>query len=66
MTTTRRQWVSKLAVGAVGVAARAQQAPETPDELRKAAAERLRRNAEALAKVPVPMATEPAFLFKAE
>lgn len=66
MKTTRRQWVSTLAAGAAGVAAGAQQTSETPEELRKAAGERLRRNAGALAKVPMPMATEPAVVFKAE
>jgi hypothetical protein len=66
MKTTRRQWVSALAASAAGVAAGAQQAAESPEELRKAAGERLRRNASALAKVPLPMATEPAFVFKAE
>ena len=66
MKTTRRQWVSTLAASAAGVAAGAQEKSETPEELRRTAGERLRGNAGALAKVKLPMAAEPAFVFKAE
>jgi hypothetical protein len=66
MKITRREWVGALAAGAAGVAAGVQEKAETSEELRKAAGERLRRNAGALAKIPIPMATEPAFLFKAQ
>jgi hypothetical protein len=66
MKITRREWVGALAAGAAGAAAGIQEKAETPEELRKAAGERLRRNAGALAKIPIPMATEPAFVFKAQ
>jgi len=39
--------------------------PQTPSEELKAPQERLRRTAGTLAKSTVPMATEPAFSFKA-
>ena len=61
MKVTRRTLVANvLAAPAV-----AQTAPATPDEELKAARENVRRNIEALAKVKVPVETEPAFQFKA-
>lgn len=66
MNITRREWAGTLAASAAGVAAGDREKSETPEELRKAAGERLRRNAGVLAKVRVPMAAEPAFSFKAE
>jgi hypothetical protein len=66
MKITRREWAGTLAAGAAGLAGGFQEKSETPEELRKAAGERLRRNAGVLAKIQVPMATEPAFLFKAQ
>jgi hypothetical protein len=52
---------------AAGAAANtaAAQAPAPDDEDSKAAHEQLRANAQQLAQVPLPMATEPAFHFKA-
>jgi hypothetical protein len=63
MKITRR----KLAFAALGSAAvvRAAQAPGQPEDLNAAANEQLRKNSEALAKVELPMSTEPAFQFKA-
>jgi hypothetical protein len=54
-----------LAAGAAG-AAGFQVKAETPEELKKAAGEQLRRDAAALAKIRIPMATEPAMVFKAQ
>jgi hypothetical protein len=65
MKITRREWAGALAAGAAGIAG-AQEKPDTPEELRKAAGERVRRNANTLTKYKVPMATEPAFSFKAQ
>ena len=39
--------------------------PETPEEELKLARKRTQDNVETLAKFPLPMATEPAFQFKA-
>ncbi len=64
MKITRRQ----LAAVSLAPAALAQTppsaTPESEEELLKAGRESVRRNAEALAKYPLPMATEPAFQFK--
>ena len=65
MKITRREWAGALAAGVASVAG-AQEKSDTPEEPRKAAGERVRRNAGALAKYQVPMATEPAFCFKAQ
>ena len=65
MKITRREWVGVLAAGAAG-AAGFQEKAETPEELKKAAGEQLRRDAAALAKIRIPMATEPAMVFKAQ
>ncbi len=60
MKMTRRQLT-------VALAASAQAAPQTKpsDQELAAAKEQLRRHAETLAKFKLPMATEPAFHFKA-
>jgi len=59
----------RLAAAALGssVAVRAAQAPTTspPEDLNAAAKEQLGKNSEALGKVELSMATEPAFHFKA-
>jgi hypothetical protein len=39
--------------------------PSTPEEERQSILAQLRSNADALAKVPLPMSTEPAIHFKA-
>ncbi|MEK7403747.1 MAG: hypothetical protein AAB225_01435 [Acidobacteriota bacterium] len=67
MKLTRRQAAAAL-VGAPALAAQAQPGAakaETPAELLAAAKDRLRRNAETLARTQVPMSAEPAFSFKA-
>jgi hypothetical protein len=66
MKMTRR----KLAASALASAAALAQTPpppraETGEELLKAAREQVKRTGETLAKQQVPMATEPAFQFKA-
>ena len=59
----------RLAAAALSssVALRAAQAPTTspPEDLNAAAKEQLGKNSEALGKVELSMATEPAFQFKA-
>jgi hypothetical protein len=73
MKLTRRQVAVSLAAVA---AAPAQAAPQTQppsqppsqpqaDDLTAAARDRLKNNAGALASVPLPISTEPAFQFKA-
>jgi hypothetical protein len=64
MKLTRRQLVSTLGVAAAVSAQQRPPAAETPEELQKAAAARLRRTSDILDKVHLPMATEPAFTFK--
>ena len=66
MKITRR----KLAASALASAAALAQTPppapaESPEELLKAAREQVKRTGETLAKHRIPMATEPAFQFKA-
>ena len=66
MKLTRR----KLAVALVTAAAAPAQPPQpvsvpAPDSDLQAARERLLANSRALAAAPIPMATEPAFQFKA-
>jgi len=66
MKLTRRKLAATL-VSATALSA--QQTPPTPpaapDDLLQTARDRLKANAAALAATPVPMATEPAFQFKA-
>lgn len=63
MKLTRRELAAALA--STVAAAQSSPPPSTPQEELKAAQDRNRNAAEALAKMPVPMATEPAFQFKA-
>lgn len=53
------------ALGAAASANASAQSPTSADDWAKAAREANRTNADALAKVKLPMSTEPAFLFKA-
>lgn len=62
MRLTRRQMVAALAPAAA--MAQAPAAPATPAGELKAAEARLQANSEALAKLEVPMDTEPAFQFR--
>jgi hypothetical protein len=57
----------KLAAAALGSAAGfgALAAQTQPEDLNAAAKEQVRKNSETLAKVDLPMSTEPAFQFKA-
>lgn len=67
MKVTRRQLAGAL-LGAPPLLAQAQPEPAQPEtaaELLAAGRERIRRNVESLAKVQVPMNTEPAFSFRA-
>lgn len=64
MKLTRRQMVAALAP-AMAVAQAPSPAPSTPADELKAAEARLKANSEALAKLQVPMDTEPAFQFRA-
>jgi len=63
MGITRRE----LAVAAVSATAmtQAQQRPAGAADPLQAARDRMKTNSDALAKLQVPMATEPAFQFKA-
>jgi hypothetical protein len=65
MKLTRRELAAALASGA----ALAQNSPRPPEasgaDLDKAARERIRTNSQRLARHGVPMATEPAFQFRA-
>jgi len=68
MKLTRRQLVAALAPAAAlaqTVAPSQTATPANPADELKAAQARLKANSEALAKLPVPMETEPAFQFKA-
>lgn len=64
---TRREWTAVLTGSAVPLLAQApaSQRKESPDELLAEAKARVKQRAERLHKFPLPMATEPAFLFKA-
>jgi hypothetical protein len=65
MKITRRKLATTLVSSAVAAAQTIQPVPSTPEEELKAARASNRRNAEVLQKFKVPMATEPAFQFKA-
>jgi hypothetical protein len=67
MKLTRRQLVIAAAAGSTALKASAQSAStQTPtDRAPQAATERVRQNAETLAKFTIPITTEPAFQFKA-
>jgi hypothetical protein len=69
---TRRKLAAALAPAAMASAMPAQNpassaadSPAGPAEELRIARERIRNNADAVAKVKLPMATEPAFQFKA-
>jgi hypothetical protein len=70
MKLTRRRLAAVL-VSATAMAAQQPQPAATPavalapEDLLKAARDRVLANAAALASTPIPMATEPAFQFKA-
>jgi hypothetical protein len=62
---TRRQLAIGIAsVRVLAAQAPAPSAPKTPEEELQAALEQTRQNAQALARVELPMTTEPAFTFK--
>ncbi len=63
---TRRRLARALG-SVAGIAAVRAQAPSTgqPQDFDAAAQEQIRKYRQALAKVDLPMSTEPAFLFKA-
>ena len=60
MKITRRQLVIAAAAGSVAAKASAQSAPAP-----QTATDRVRQNADTLAKFVIPITTEPAFQFKA-
>jgi hypothetical protein len=60
---TRRQLATVLASATATAAAQQPQSP--PTDLLQAARDRMKNNAAALSKPEIPMATEPAFAFKA-
>ena len=64
MKLTRRQWGTALATAATA-AAQQPSAPTAPADDLTVARDRLRANARALSATEIPMATEPAFQFKA-
>jgi hypothetical protein len=64
MKLTRRKLATAL-VSATALAAQQPQPAAASDSDLKAARDRLQANAAALAGTPIPMATEPAFQFKA-
>jgi hypothetical protein len=64
MKVTRRKLAAAVLGSSAASLAQTQRTAPADDEL-KAARDRLRSNAETLAKEKVPMATEPAFQFKA-
>jgi hypothetical protein len=64
MTFTRRQLAALAAIPAAG-AVFAQTPPAAETDLAKAVRENNRQMSETLARFEIPMATEPAFQFKA-
>jgi uncharacterized membrane protein len=64
MKLTRRQLATAL-TSAAALAQTASGPPATPEDELKAATDRVKANGAALAKQEVPVATEPAFQFKA-
>lgn len=63
-TITRRGWAASLAASAIPAAARPSQQKAAAEKLLEQAKDGVRESAEKLQKFPLPMATEPAFLFK--
>ena len=64
MKLTRRQLATAL-TSAAALAQTPPRPPATPEEELQAARDRIKANGAALAKQEVPMATEPAFQFRA-
>ena len=64
MKLTRRKLATVLVSATAMAAQQPQPVPAPADDL-KTARDRLQANAATLANAPVPMATEPAFQFKA-
>jgi hypothetical protein len=66
MKISRRRLAASALAPAVALAQNrpAQPPSEAPDDLLKNAKDLVRRNGEALAKISIPIATEPAFQFK--
>jgi hypothetical protein len=64
MKLTRRKLATVL-VSATALAAQQPQPAAPSEDLLKTARDRLQANAAALATPPIPVATEPAFQFKA-
>lgn len=63
---TRRDLASVLGSAAGAAVVHAQQTPASqPEDLNAMAKDQIRKDTEALAKVDLPMSTEPAFQFKA-
>lgn len=62
---TRRELAGAVLGSAAALAQSPGQTARTPDEELEAARAQNRRNAEALAKVQLPMSAEPAFRFSA-
>jgi hypothetical protein len=65
MKMTRRKLAVALASATAAAAQQPQPAASTDNDLIKAARDRMQANATALSGIPLPMATEPAFQFKA-
>ncbi|SPE33388.1 exported hypothetical protein [Candidatus Sulfopaludibacter sp. SbA6] len=66
MKLTRRKLATAVLVPAAAALAQTQPAlPRNPDEELKAARDRAKSTGDALAQQTVPMATEPAFQFRA-
>jgi hypothetical protein len=64
MKVSRRKLAQILTVGAVTATAQAPPRPDADGDLQSARAE-LRGSTQAISRVPLPMAVEPAFHFKA-
>ncbi|MDQ1471148.1 MAG: hypothetical protein QOJ99_2628 [Bryobacterales bacterium] len=65
MKLSRRRLAGLAAAGLVARTEAAQAPQDTPNtDFAKAARDAIQRNSETLSKFDVPMATEPAFLFK--
>ena len=65
MKMTRRNLAAALVSATAAAAQQPQPAVPAESDLRKAARDRMQANVAALAATPLPMATEPAFQFKA-
>ncbi len=65
MAVTRRSLARMLAAAAAATQTSGAQTPQPADADMQSARDQMRANAEQIAKVKLPMATEPAFQFKA-